>query len=157
MVQIPPIIISEIHNLAALGQTQMRILLADHYADASQTIKAMLLDQPGFEVVGEAEDEQSLRASANENHPDLVLINCEFPSASIADLINALHSLIPKPMVIVMSNKPDQNRKLLQAGADALVTKENKPDWLIQSLHLYATSYQRQEAYRNSSATGSLP
>jgi transcription-repair coupling factor (superfamily II helicase) len=56
----------------------------------------------------------------------------------IEDLIARLHALQPNPIVVVMSNEFEYSRTLLKSGADAFVSKEDQPDWLLDTLHRYA-------------------
>ncbi len=69
---------------------------------------------------------------------DLFLVDRELPGAFIEDLIARLHALEPRPIVIVMSSGFEYSRMLLQAGADAFVSKGDPPNWLLQTLRKYA-------------------
>jgi DNA-binding NarL/FixJ family response regulator len=115
----------------------MRIILADHHADPLAALKEVLQKQPGFDLVGEAADSQGLLLLAESNPADLVLLDSELPGIYIEDLINGLHALEPRPVVIVMSCKFENSRMLLKAGADAYVSKSDQHDWLLEILHKY--------------------
>ena len=117
----------------------MHIILADHHPQALWALKTMLQEKPKLEVTAEATDACNLLTLAEENPPDLILMDWELPGGSIDDLITELHMLKPKPVVVVMSSRPEQGRMLLKAGADAFVSKSDQPDWLLDILHKFGS------------------
>ena len=123
----------------------MHILLADHHANALWALKTLLQEEPGLEVVGEAVDGENLINLSKTHHPDLILVDRDFPGRPIEDLIAMLHRTVPKPTVIVMSSNPEHGRLLLKAGADAFVSKGEQPDWLLDILRSYRKRAQNKE------------
>jgi DNA-binding NarL/FixJ family response regulator len=115
----------------------IHILLADHHANALWALKTLIQEEPGLEVVGEADDGQSLIDLSSALYPDLILIDKDLPGNPIENLIAALHLLKPRPTVIVMSSDPEYGRMMLRAGADAFVSKGDQVDWLLQILRNY--------------------
>lgn len=123
----------------------MRILLADHHANALWALRTMFQEKAEFELVGEAVDAQNLLCLSEKQSPHLILMDNELPGSPIEDLIANLHALLPKPIVVVMSSDPDSSRMLLKAGADAFVSKSDQPDWLLKSLQKYTTRVEKKE------------
>jgi DNA-binding NarL/FixJ family response regulator len=115
----------------------MRMILADPHPQALWALKTMLQEKPGFEVIGDAIDAESLLVLAAIHPPDLILIDMGLPGRSIEDLITALHSNKLRPIVVVMSTKPEYGRMMLKAGADAFVSKGDQPEWLLETLEKY--------------------
>lgn len=115
----------------------IHILLADHHANALWALRTLIQEEPGLEVIGEAEDGQSLMDLSTAHHPDLILIDKDLPGNPIENQITALHQGKPRPTVIVMSSDPDYGRMMLKAGADAFVSKGDQPDWLLHILRDY--------------------
>ncbi len=115
----------------------MRIILADHHDYSRWTIKTSLEKQQEFDLIGETTDAMGLLVMAEKRNADLVLLDSELPGLYIEDLITCLHALATRPIVIVMSSKLENSRKLLTAGADAFVTKSDEADWLLETLHKY--------------------
>jgi DNA-binding NarL/FixJ family response regulator len=115
----------------------MRIILADHHPQALLTLKLTLQEKPGFEVTGEAINADDLLALVACNPPDLALIDWELPGRSIDGLISELHACVPRPIVVVMGNKPEYGRMALKASADAFVTKGDQHDWLLETLQKF--------------------
>jgi DNA-binding NarL/FixJ family response regulator len=112
----------------------MRIILADHHPQALWALKTTLQEKSEFDVIGEVSDAKSLLALAIIDTPDLALIDSDLPGKPIEDLISELHLCKPRPIVVVMSSKPENGRMLLKAGADAFVSKGDQPDWLLETL-----------------------
>jgi two-component system response regulator FimZ (fimbrial Z protein) len=128
----------------------MRIILADHHTEPRWALKTLLDELPEFDLVGEAVDSQGLLMLAKEHTADLVVADAELPGDSIEELIDSLHALEPRPMVIITSGEFESGRMLLRAGADAFVSKADEPDWLLEKLHQYAKQINRkEEANRN--------
>lgn len=124
----------------------MRIILADHHVQPCWAIRKSLEQQSEFEIIDEAADAQSLLTMAEEQLPDLVLIDGELPGMFIEDLINKLHTIKPPPIVVAMSSEIENSRKLLKAGADAFVSKGDEPDWLLETLKRYEYRSKRNES-----------
>lgn len=124
----------------------MRILLADHHTNALWGLKTLIQEEPGLKVVGEAVDGESLIDQSLRLHPDLILLDKDLPGRPIDSLLAALHRLIPRPVVIVMSSDPECSRMVLKAGADAFVCKGDQPDWLLQILRNNQKRTQKKEA-----------
>jgi two-component system response regulator FimZ (fimbrial Z protein)/two-component system response regulator EvgA len=116
----------------------MRIAVADHHAHSLWALRTLLEEEPEFDLVGEAVDAQGLFALVDEHTVDLVLVDRELPGSPIQDLIASLKAMDPAPFVIVMSSEFEYSRMLLQAGADAFVSKGDMPGWLVDTLHRYA-------------------
>jgi DNA-binding NarL/FixJ family response regulator len=115
----------------------IHILLADHHANALWALRTLIQEEPGLEVVGEAQDGQSLINLSTVHHPDLILIDMDLPGNPIENQITALHQVKPRPTVIVMSSDPEYGRMMLKAGADAFLSKGDQPDWLLRILRDY--------------------
>ncbi len=112
----------------------MRIILADHHRHARLALATLLQEQPEFNLIGVVEDTQGLLEIAEEYPADLFLIDRKLPGTPIEDLIERLHTLAPRPTVIIMSSEFEYSSMLLKAGADAFVSKGDQPDWLLETL-----------------------
>ena len=116
----------------------MRIILADPNRKTLWALKTVLKEERGMEVIGEAEDAQQLLGVAEINSADLVLLDRRLPGAAIEDLIAELHALEPRPVVVGMSSDTEDGRFMLKAGADAFLSKGERPDWMLNTLRRYA-------------------
>ena len=116
----------------------MRMIIADQHPKVLWALRTVLEEESEFDLLGEAVDAEELLKLATEHTADLVLVDRELPGRPIEDLIASLHALDPRPFVIVMSGEFEYSRTLLKSGADAFVSKEDQPDWLLDTLHSYA-------------------
>jgi DNA-binding NarL/FixJ family response regulator len=124
----------------------MRIILADHHPQALWALKTMLQERAEFEITGEATDADSLLDIAVAYPSDLALIDRELPGRPIEDLIADLHAFKPSPIVVLMSSEPEYGSMLLKAGADAFVSKGDRPEWLLESLEKFEKRSKKKQA-----------
>ena len=97
-----------------------------------------LVEEPDIELAGAVTDGQQLIEFAAEAAADLVLFDQRLPGLPLVALITALRALEPRPILVVMSVDYDEGRRMLMMGADAFVSKGDKPDWLLETLRHYA-------------------
>ena len=116
----------------------MRIILADHNQKTLWALRTILQEEPEMEVVGEVMDSEQLQMAAKNIAVDLVLMDNNLPGCKIRTLLAELHALQPRPTVVVMSSNFEDSRMILKAGADAYVSKADRPDWLLEALRQYA-------------------
>ena len=112
----------------------MRILLADHESNVRYGLRALLEERSGFEVVGEAADAEDLLAQIEAACPDLVLLSWGLPGPTGADLLPALRSACDDLYVIVLSGRPEARQVVLDAGANAFVSKVEPPERLLAAI-----------------------
>jgi DNA-binding NarL/FixJ family response regulator len=115
----------------------LRIILADHHNQSRWALKTLLEEQADFELVGEAADVQELLLLVETNRADLILIDGDLPGRDAEELIARLHNFEPSPIVVAMSSRVENGRKLLKAGADSFVSKGDSPDWLLDTLRKF--------------------
>jgi DNA-binding NarL/FixJ family response regulator len=116
----------------------MRIILADHHPQSRWAVKMLLDEEEEFDLIGEAVDTQELLVLAEQSPVDLVLVDRELPGIDIEELITRLRALPQPPIILVMSSEAEYGRRLLNAGADAFISKGDSPDWLVEKLYKYA-------------------
>ena len=57
----------------------------------------------------------------------------------MADLLADIHKLNPLPKIILLSNRPEEEEKMLAAGVDYFIAKNAPPDQLIPILNHMVT------------------
>ena len=123
----------------------MRIILADQHAQPLWALKTLLEAQPEFDLIGEVVDAPGLLILAEEQPPDLILVDYALLGSPIKDLIARLHALEPTPVIIVMSSDLECSKTVLKGGADAFVSKGAQPDWFLEKLHKVARQVKLKE------------
>lgn len=110
----------------------MKIMVADHHPQALWALKTMLEAKSQFEVIGDAVNAYRLLNLVIETPPDLVLMDSELPGMSNASLINELHKVKSKPVVVVMGSSNAAGEMIIKAGADAFVSKTDPPERMLE-------------------------
>jgi DNA-binding NarL/FixJ family response regulator len=112
----------------------MRILLADGESNVRYGLRVLLEERSGFEVVGEVADAKELLAQIEAACPDLVLLSWGLPGFAGADLLPALRSVCDGLYVIVLSGRPEARQAILDAGANAFISKVEPPERLLAAI-----------------------
>jgi DNA-binding NarL/FixJ family response regulator len=112
----------------------MRILLADDESNVRYGLRVLLEERPEFEVVGEAADAEELLAQIDGACPDLLLLSWGLPGLAGTDLLPALWSVCDDLYVIVLSGRPEARQAILDAGANAFISKVEPPERLLAAI-----------------------
>lgn len=109
----------------------MNILIGDSQPRVRYGLRLLLEQQPGWRVIGEAEDAQTLLEAVRFGCPDLVLLDWELPGMPAQELLTAIRQACPHLWVIFMSGKDELSQMALQAGADIFAYKADPPEKLL--------------------------
>ena len=104
----------------------------------------MLLEERSeFEVVGEAADAEDLLAQIEAACPDLVLLSWGLPGLAGTELLPALRSVKDDLCVIVLSGRPEARQAILDAGANAFISKVESPERLLAAIASAEHTYRK--------------
>ncbi len=95
----------------------VRVLLAE----SSPRVRARLrlaLDGRGFVVSGEADDAASASEAALHRHPDVCLLDLDLPG-DVAGAVSRIASALPAVAVVVLTERPDDERLMAALRARA--------------------------------------
>jgi DNA-binding NarL/FixJ family response regulator len=112
----------------------MRILLADNQVKVRFALRALLEQQPGLTVVGEAAEAKEVLAQVEAVQPDLVLLDWNLCGLATADLLPALRRICPDLRVVALSARPEMHSAALEAGANAFASKTDPPECLVKAI-----------------------
>jgi DNA-binding NarL/FixJ family response regulator len=112
----------------------MRILLADVESNVRYGLQVLLEEQSDLQVAGEAADAEELMELVEAACPDLLLMSWGLPGRQGADLLAALRRVCEGLYVIVLSGRPEARQAVLEAGADAFVSKVEPPERLLAAI-----------------------
>jgi response regulator NasT len=112
------------------------VLVADDHAGVRVAL-ADLLEEIGFEVVGQATDGAEAVALAKGLAPDLVVMDLSMPVLNGLDATKLLHDALPAtPVVILTAFESDElERAAHTAGAAAYLVKDTPIEHLREVLH----------------------
>jgi DNA-binding NarL/FixJ family response regulator len=122
-----------------------RILIVDDQAVVRSGFRALLEDEPGIEIVGEAQDGREAIALVDRRKPDVVLMDIRMPgmdgleATRILTGPDALHPV--KVIVITTFDLDEYVFAALRAGAAGFLLKDAQPEVLINAIHAVANGY----------------
>jgi DNA-binding NarL/FixJ family response regulator len=114
---------------------ELRILLADDQERVRYGLRALLRQQPGLKVIGEAENAKDLLALAAVLDPDLVLLDWNLPDMPGEKVLISLRRISKGIPIIVLSGQIEIKNTALGAGTDAFISKASPPDQLVETIH----------------------
>jgi two-component system nitrate/nitrite response regulator NarL len=114
----------------------IRIVVADDHPVVRFGVKNMLQSEPGFDVVGEAEDGDVAITQTIELEPDILLLDLAMPRLPGLEAMRAIMSRSPRVKIILLTGtiSTQQVIEALQIGARGIVLKDAVADDLTESL-----------------------
>lgn len=112
----------------------LRILIAGSRSPDRSALRLLLQEASGLEVVGEAADSEELLAEVQAKHPNVVLLELGLPGQPSLELLPALRSHNGRPVVIVLSGRPELEQAVRDAGAHAFFNLGESPRCLLAAL-----------------------
>lgn len=114
----------------------LRILLADDHKIVRDGLRALLDAQPGFRVVGEAEDGRTAVEMTLELHPDVVVMDIGMPGLNGIDATGRVTLERSDTKVIALSMHADRRfvAEMLRAGASGYLVKDSAFEELVGAI-----------------------
>jgi DNA-binding NarL/FixJ family response regulator len=102
------------------------VLIAEDHTILRQGLRALLMNEPDMQLVGDVEDGRSAVELAAKLSPDVVVMDVRMPSLNGLDASRQIKAACPACKIVVLSAnlEPDLSAELLNAGVSALVPKE---------------------------------
>lgn len=112
------------------------LLLVDDHALIRAGVRALILDIPGYAVVGEASDGAQLLSQFNALQPDIVLLDLSMKHTGGLDALQQLKSAHPKSKVLILSmhTDPELIMRALECGAHGYLLKDTSASELEHAL-----------------------
>jgi DNA-binding NarL/FixJ family response regulator len=113
----------------------VRILIADDHEVARQGVRALLEEQAGWVVCGEASTGREAVAKAIELQPDIVVLDISMPELNGLEAMPQIRRVVPAKILILTVHESDQvGTEALDAGADGYVLKSDAGRTLIEAI-----------------------
>jgi two-component system, NarL family, nitrate/nitrite response regulator NarL len=105
----------------------IRIVVADDHPVVRFGVRNMLLNEPGFEVVGEAEDGDDAITQTLELEPDILLLDVAMPRLPGLEAMRAIMAKSPRVKIVLLTStiSVQQIIEALQIGARGIVLKDS--------------------------------
>jgi two-component system response regulator NreC len=119
---------------------KVSVLLVDDHAVVRGALKALLEGQEDLEVVGEAGDLESARASVAEKQPNVLVLDVNLPDGLAVDALPQLREAAPQTEVVLLTMERDLTlaRQALDAGAKGYLFKDSAHTELIEAVRAAA-------------------
>jgi len=114
----------------------VRIVVADDHPVVRFGVKNMLMNEEGFEVVGEAADGEQAITETIEVEPDILLLDMQMPKLPGLEAMRAIMSRSPRVKIILLTStiSTQQIIEALQIGARGIVLKDSVAGDLGESI-----------------------
>lgn len=121
---------------SAPAQDPIRVVVVDDHELARESLKYMLSDAPGIEIVAEAENGLAALAVCSRLLPDLVLMDVRMPEMDGLTATRELKKQHPKISVLMltMHDNPDYLLEALKAGASGYVLKDAAEEEVVSAV-----------------------
>ncbi|HYL33659.1 MAG TPA: response regulator transcription factor [Stellaceae bacterium] len=118
----------------------IRILLCDDHLLIRASLKSLIGEFPGIEVVGEAGDGREALEHVGKLHPNVVLMDIAMPGLNGLEATRRLVKDQPQVRVVMLSMHSDESHVLqaLRAGASGYVLKGSAPRELEMAIEAVA-------------------
>src|SRR5690242_8929364 len=102
-----------------------RLLIIDDHEMVREGLKAMLVTEPDFCIVGDAANGEQALALVDRLNPDIALLDIRLPDTSGIEVCRVINERFPKTSVIILTTFTDENlvAQCIQAGARGYIVK----------------------------------
>lgn len=116
--------------------TDIRVLIVDDHTLFRSGIKALLMREPGFEVVGEAADGLDGIKRAKALRPDVILLDLHMRGLSGREALKTLIAEVPESRVVMLTVSEDAQDLIetLRSGASGYLLKNIDTQTLLDSV-----------------------
>jgi len=115
----------------------VRILIADDHRILREGLRALLDQEPDFEIVAEAENGHEAVDAAERLRPDVIIMDIAMPDMSGIDATELIRKVVPEAKVLALSMHSEKRfvREMARAGANGYLLKDSAFDELIRAIH----------------------
>jgi len=115
---------------------KIRILLADDHTILRSGVRALLENEPGLSVIGEAEDGRAAVSMACKLKPNVVIMDIAMPLLNGLEATRQIKIQCPDVKVLVLSMHDNEEyiRQALEAGAMGYILKDAAPGELVNAI-----------------------
>lgn len=113
-----------------------RLLLIEPNELTRIGLRTVINQCPGFEIVAEAEDQESALAAASKHSPDLIVIDITLPDCSGLEICRAVREAPNPPKLLLISSCGDHQCMIeaFSIGVEGYLLKDTHADELVRTL-----------------------
>ncbi len=127
----------------------MRILLVESHEIFREGLIKILGNQPGFEIIGSANDFKEIYSNEIISKAELVLFSTEFIGKNELEFIRDLVFKLPKLKILVMSEQLSERFAVssIKAGASGFISKKTMSTELVDAIKKVSSGQKYVEPY----------
>ena len=113
-----------------------QIIIADDHPMFREGVKRIIDDVPSLQVVGEVGDGMELLKILPESLPDMIILDLTMPGLHGTEITKEVKKLYPqiKVLILTMHKSKEHLSRVIMAGADGYLLKENAFGDLISAI-----------------------
>lgn len=114
----------------------IKVIIADDHAMVREGIRGFIASEPGFEIVGVAENGKQAVMFALSLNPDIVLMDLMMPVMNGLEAIREIKAGNPDIKILVITSFAEDDKVFpaIKAGASGYLLKDTSPQQLLQSI-----------------------
>jgi two-component system, NarL family, response regulator NreC len=118
----------------------IRILLADDHVVVRDGLRALVEKQPDMTVVGEAADGRDIVRLAEEQAPDVIIMDIAMPNMNGIEATRRIVASNPRTAIVILSMHQDESYVLrsLKAGARGYLLKDSVRGDVVEAIRSVA-------------------
>src|SRR5512143_4096468 len=123
-------------NERVIMDKPIRVGIVDDHAGVRVAIRDMLANADDILVVGEGGDGNDAIQIAENEKPDVLLLDVQLPVLRGDEVVQRIHETAPEVLVLALSGYDDPVYILgmLENGAAGYITKDEAPDMLLKAV-----------------------
>jgi YesN/AraC family two-component response regulator len=123
------------YNLA-MPNTTVRVLIADDSVEFRRSVRMMLADEKGFEIVGIAKDGQEAVEMASDLKPDVAVMDINMPRKDGLTAIRDIGKVSPHTACMIMSSEGESAllKKAMSLGVKEYLLKPFTPEEFVGAI-----------------------
>jgi DNA-binding NarL/FixJ family response regulator len=104
----------------------IRLLIVDDHEMVREGLKAILVSEPDFQIVGDAANAEQALDMIARLHPDIALLDIRLPGINGIELCRIVTEHYPETAVIILTTFTDESlvSQCIQAGARGFIVKD---------------------------------
>jgi DNA-binding NarL/FixJ family response regulator len=121
---------------ASARNRKIKILIIEDHGIVRAGLRMLLENDPSMEVVGEASKASEVRAAAEMESPDIILLDLDLGDENGIDFVSDVLARFARARVLVLTATSDTGMHLqaVAAGASGVVIKEQAPEMLLKAI-----------------------
>ena len=130
-------------RVAEGDRSRIRVLIADDHAVVRSGLRSILESEPDIEVVGEAGDGHQALEMAQEQLPDVILMDIKMGDWDGVTATRRVRNSVPSSRVIVLTNHDEDELVFssIRAGASGFLLKEVSGHQLTNAIRTVADGF----------------